>query len=77
MSYPIQLDPVFSYQQAALAEIYRVLCETHGEKFANFFLDECKDQVLRAAMTHICGRSETGLWQETARLKRGGSSFSG
>jgi hypothetical protein len=77
MSLPIQLDPVFSYQQAALAETYRVLCQTHGETFAAYFLDECKGQVLRAAKTRMCGHSETWLSQETARLKRGRSSISG
>jgi len=53
MSAPIQLDPVFSYQQAALLETYRVLCETHGEAFAGHFVDEFKDQVLRGAKTRM------------------------
>jgi plasmid stabilization system protein ParE len=75
MSTPIQLDPVFSYQQAALLETYRVLCQTHGETFAAHFVDECKDEVLRAAKTRMCGRSEADLLQETTRLRRGLSSI--
>lgn len=77
MPLPIQLDPVFSYQQAALAETYRALCQTHGDMFAAYFVDECKELVLRAAKTRICGRSESWLLQETARLNRGGVSISG
>lgn len=77
MPLSIQLDPVFSYQQAALAETYRALCQTHGDTFAANFVDECKAQVLMAARTRMCGRSETWLLQETARLNRGRSSNSG
>lgn len=77
MPLPIQLDPVFSYQQAALAETYRALCQTHGETFVANFVDECKAQVLIAARTRMCARSETWLLQETTRLNRGRASSSG
>jgi hypothetical protein len=75
MSVPIQLDPAFSYQQAALLRTYRTLRETHGEAFAAHFLDEYKDQVLLAAKSRMCGRSEADLLQEIARLKRGSCSI--
>lgn len=77
MPLPIQLDPVFSYQQAALAETYRALCQTHGKTFATYLVDEYKEQVLRAAKTRICGRGESWLSQETARLNRGRAAISG
>ncbi|MYM26408.1 hypothetical protein GTP46_27645 [Duganella sp. FT135W] len=71
MSQPIQLDASFSFQQAALAETYRALCKTHGVAFAVYFVDECKAQVMSAARTRLCGRSEAGLMQEVNRLKVG------
>lgn len=48
-----------------------------GEASAAHFVDECKNHRLRAAKTRMCGRSEAGLLQETARLKRGLSSILG
>jgi hypothetical protein len=56
MPLPIQLDPVFSYQQAALAETYRALCQTHGKTFATYFVDEYKEQLLRAANNRCADR---------------------
>jgi hypothetical protein len=69
MSPPIFLDAAFSFQQAVLAEIYRALCHSHGEAFATYFMDECRDSVMQAARTRMCGQSEAGLLREAARLK--------
>lgn len=71
MSQPIQFDASFSFQQAALAATYHALCKTHGVAFAAYFIAECKDQVMSAAKTRLCGRSEAGLMQEANRLKVG------
>lgn len=69
MTSPIQLDAAYNFQQAALAETYRALSQTHGEVFAAYFIDECRDQVLNAAKTRLCGYSEAGLLQEAKRIK--------
>ncbi len=67
----IQLDASFAYQQAALSATYRTLCQTHGEAFAGFFVSECREQVLQAAKTRLCGLSEAAVLRESERLKNG------
>jgi hypothetical protein len=64
----IQLDAAFAYQQAALTATYRELRQTHGEAFAAHFMDECKDQVLQAAKTRLCGLCEAGVIDATRHL---------
>lgn len=71
MTSPIQLDAAFTYQQAALAATYRTLCQTHGEAFAAYFFDEFKDQVIQAAKTRLCGRSEANVLAGAASLLAG------
>lgn len=68
MSDFILLDAVFSFQKAVLAETYRALCHSHGEAFATYFIEECRESVMHAARTRMCGQSEAGLLREAARL---------
>lgn len=68
-SAPIQLDAAFTYQQAALAETHRALSQAHGVAFANFFIAEYREYVLRAARTRMCGMSEANLLRDVGHLK--------
>lgn len=65
----IQLDAAYAYQQAALAATYSELRHTHGKGFAAHFIDEFKDQVLRAAKTRLCGLSEAAVLDASHRLR--------
>jgi hypothetical protein len=74
-SRPIELDQTHSYQRVSMSAVYRALCETHGETFAEYFIDEYKSEVQSAARTRLCGNNEAWLLEEITRLKQSDSSY--
>lgn len=65
----IDFDLAIVFVRAATAAVRGTLAETHGDAFAQAFLDEHKDGIQRAAWRQLNGRMDEEVQRALAVLR--------
>jgi len=70
MSRPILIasDAAYSYVSTAQFAVQKAIGQVHGDAFAESFMSEYRDAVLRVAQARVCGRTEAAIRAETIWL---------
>ncbi len=64
----IQLDSIYTYQQAAISAVLRALAQSHGAEFAADFVRDHRTAILSVTRRHVCGRDSHAVVDEARRL---------
>lgn len=64
----IQLDVAFTYQQAVISAVLRVLAQSHGPDFAADFVRDHRAAILIATRRRLCGRDARVVASDALRL---------
>lgn len=64
----IEFNAAYSYVPTAQLAVRVAIAKVHGSAFADLFMQEHREAVVRAARTRLCGRTESDLHAEAVWL---------